>query len=124
MNFTVFFTFQGSSSSAKKKLTEDHDCAIMMTRAEYCLDNLINSVEKGNVTVSTLKFLEEHCNQYLKLGEIHKTTLKVSNSIKDSFSQRLCELKAFFTLKDHLECFIHFSEKFTSGIPVINLFSE
>ncbi|CAB4015366.1 zinc finger 3 homolog [Paramuricea clavata] len=38
-----------SSSSAKKELTKDEGCAIMMTRAESCLDNLINSVEKGKL---------------------------------------------------------------------------
>ncbi|CAB4005504.1 Hypothetical predicted protein, partial [Paramuricea clavata] len=109
-----FLKFFGSSSSAKDKLTEDHDCAIMMTRAESCLDNLIKSVEKGTVTVATLKFLEEHSDQYLKLGEIHKTTQKVSISIEDSFSQRRRELEAFLTLRKHVECFIYFSDKFTS----------
>ena len=94
-----------------------------MTRAESCLDNMIKSVEKGTVTVATLKFLEEHSDQYLKLGEIHQTTQKVSISVEDSFSLRRRELDAFLTLRKHVECFIHFSDKFTSGISVINLFS-
>jgi hypothetical protein len=95
----------------------------MMTRAESCLDNLIKSVEKGTVTVATLKFLEEHSDQYFKLVEIHKMTQKVSISIEDSFSQRRRELQAFLTLRKHVECFTYFSDKFTSGISVINLFS-
>ena len=117
INVTVFFfTFQENSSNVKKELIKDEGCAIMMTRAESCLDNLIKSVEKGTVTVATLKFLEEHSDQYLKLGEIHQTNQKVSILIKDSFSRRCRELEAFLKLKDHLECFIHFSNIFTSGI--------
>ncbi len=87
-----------------------------MASAESCLYNLIRSVENGTVTVATLKFLEEHSSQFLKLGEIHQPNRKHATSIKDSFSWRLSELKAFFTLKDHLECFIHFSNVFSLGM--------
>ena len=95
-----------------------------MASAESCLDNLIKSVENGEVTVATLKVLEKHASQFLKLGEIHQMNQNVSISAKNSLSQRLSELKAFLRLRDHLECFIHFSDKFTSGILVINLVSE
>jgi hypothetical protein len=95
-----------------------------MARAESCLDNLIKSVEKGEVTVATLMVLEKHASQFLKLGEIYQTNQNVSLSVKISFSQRRSEMEAFLRLRDHLECFIHFSDKFTSGILVINLVSE
>ena len=116
MNSTVFFIFQGSSSSSKDKLTKQGGCRMIMASAESCLDNLIKSVENGEVTVATLKVLEKHSSQFLKLGEIHQMNRKVSISIRNSFSQRLREMKEFFALRDHLECFLHFSDKFISGI--------
>ncbi|CAB4012403.1 Hypothetical predicted protein [Paramuricea clavata] len=120
-----FLKFFGSSSSSKDKLTKQGACRMIMARAESCLDNLIKSVENGNVTVGTLKVLEKHSNQFLKLGEIHQMNRKVSVSVKNYFSQRLRELKEFFTLRDHLECFIRFNDKFTSGISLTNyIFSE
>lgn len=112
------YFFQGSSSSCKEKLTKDGDCKIIIASAESFLDNLIKSVENGKVPVATLKVLKKHSSQLLKLGEIHQTSQKGSISIKDSFSRRLSELEAFLMLKDHLKCFIHFSNIFTSGISV------
>jgi hypothetical protein len=104
------------------ELTKQVDCKIILNSAEAFLDNLIKSVENGKVKVGTLKVLEEHSSQFLKLGEIHQMNINVSFSIKDSFSQRRSELEAFIRLRDHLKCFIYFSDNFTSGIPVINLF--
>ena len=90
-----------------------------MARAESFLENLINSVENGTVTIATLELLEKHEKQFLKLGEIHQKNRNVSTSITKTFRQRLSEKRAFFTLKDNLECFISFSSIFTSGIPII-----
>ena len=88
-----------------------------MARAESCLYNLISSVENGTVTVATLKLLQEHSSQFLMLGELHQTNKNNSTSIRDSFSSRRSELKAFLTLRDHLDCFTHFSTMFTLGMP-------
>ncbi len=120
--YHILIYFQGSSSSSKEELTKEGQCQVMMATAELCLDNLINSVEKGTVTVATLKLLEEHSTQFLRLGEIHQKNQNVAISIKDSFSRRRSELKAFITLKDQLTCLNYFSSIFTSGISIIILF--
>ena len=113
MSFRIFF--QGSSFDGKTKLSEDFECATLMVRAETFLTSLIKSVEERTVTVATLKLLEEKFDQFIKLGEIWQMNQNHEISIQVSFSERLSELKAFFAYKDDLECFIHFSNIFTSG---------
>ena len=88
---------------------------MIIATAESFLDTLINSVENGTVTIATLQLLEKHSSQFLKLGEIHQKNKKVPVPVKDSYLQRRSEKKAFFTLRDNLECFINFSNIFTSG---------
>lgn len=88
---------------------------MIIATAESFLDTLINSVENGTVTIATFQLLEKHSSQFLKLGEIHQKNKKVSLSVKDSYLQRRSEKKAFFTLRDNLECFINFSNIFTTG---------
>ena len=105
-----FFHFKGSSSSSKEELTKD--CGIVIATAESFLDNLINSVESGIVTVATLNLLQEHADQFLKLGEIHQNNKKVSVSIKETFSRRLSEKASFFALRDQLKSFIDLSNIF------------
>lgn len=113
-----FFSFKGSNSSSKEELTRHYDCEMIIARADSFLDNLINSVENGTVTIATLELLEKHENQFLKLGEIHQKNKNIQISIKNSFRQRRSEKKAFFTLRGDVECFINFSISFTSGISV------
>ena len=105
-----FFHFKGSSSSSKEELTSD--CGIVIATAESFLDNLINSVENPIVTVATLNLLEEHADQFLKLGEIHQNSQKVSVSIKETFPRRLSEKASFFALQDQLKSFINLSNVF------------
>ncbi len=87
--------------------------------AESCLYSLIKSVEDGTVTVSTLKLLKQHSKQYFKLGEIHQTNQDVARNVELYYSQRNNEMDAFFKLRDQLECFIGFSNVFSSGISTI-----
>ena len=87
-----------------------------MARAESFLDSLIKSVEDGTVTVARLKLLQEHDDQFLKLGDIRQWNKKVSVSIKEQFRRRISEQKRFFALREQLKCFIDFSNIFTSGI--------
>lgn len=94
----------------------------MMARAETFLDSLIKSVVNGTVTIATLELLEEHADQFLKLGEIHHTNKNVSISIHNSFQQRRSERKAFFSLKNQLQCFIDLSNKFMSGMIIYHKF--
>ena len=121
INFIVFFLFQGGSSSSKEELT--NDCGIIIATAESFLDNLINSVENGTVTIATLILLEEHADQFLKLGELHQNNKKVPISIKNNFRQRCSEKKAFLTVKSQLQCFINFSNIFNSGISMGSIIS-
>ena len=95
-----------------------------MTMAESCLYSLIKSVEDGTVTVSTLKLLKQHSKQYFKLGEIHQANQDVARNVELYFSQRIYELDAFFKLRDQLECFIGFSNVFSSGISTIFSFFQ
>ena len=116
LNVTVGLYFVIKGNSGKTELSKDSECNEMITRAEKCLTDLINSVEKGTVRVATLNLLDKHRNQFLKLGEIHQTNKKVETpSINVSFSQRLSELEAFLAFKDNLDCFIHFCNIFPSG---------
>ena len=87
-----------------------------MATAESFLDNLLRSVEDSTVTVATLRLLQEHADQFLKLGGIHQKNQNVPMSIKESFQQRITEQKSFFALQEKLKCFIDFSNIFTSGI--------
>ena len=100
-------------------MTRDNDCGIIIARAESFLDNLIRSVENGTVTIGTLKLLEEHANQFLKLGEIHQMNKKVPVLIARYFQQRRSEKDAFFEVRDQLKCFINFSNIFNSGMSII-----
>jgi ribosomal protein S17E len=95
-----------------------------MTRAETCLTGLMNSVKEGTVKVATLKLLEKHTDQFLKLGEIYETNQQVETSVQVSFSQRLSERNAFLAFQVRLECFIHFCNIFTSGKYILFLFPE
>ena len=95
---------------------KEGDCEIIIARAESCLDILINSVESGSITVGNLKLLEEHPGEFLKLVEAHRND---SKSIERCFTLRRSELKEFFTFRDHLKCFIKFSDIFSSGRPRI-----
>ncbi len=104
-----------------EECTKEGDWKFIIATVESCLDYLINSVENGTVTVATLEFLGQYSSQFLKLGEVHQTNENVSVSIKDSFSRRRSELKAFLTLRDHLECFIHFSNNLNPGMSVIDI---
>jgi hypothetical protein len=91
----------------------------MIARAESCLYNLINSVEDRTVTVATLKLLKEYSKQYHKLAEMHQGSLNSPRNVGIStahfLSLRHCEMKAFFTLRDRLECFVGFSKDFKLG---------
>ena len=92
-----------------------------MIRAENYLTDLINSVEEGTVKVATLKLLEKHLNQFLKLDEICQKHRKVATSIKDSFSRRISEMEAFLAWIDHLKCFTNFSNIFATGKYIVIL---
>lgn len=92
---------------------------MIIARAESFLDNLIRSVENGTVTIGTLKLLEEHANQFLKLGAIHQMNKKVPVLIGNYFQRRRSEKKAFFELRDQLKCFIDLSNIFNSGMSTI-----
>ena len=81
-------------------------------------------MENGTITIATLELLEKHENQFLKLGEIHQNNKNVQVSIKNSFLQRRSEKKAFFTLRDDLECFINFSNSFISGMSPVNILKK
>ena len=87
-----------------------------MATAESFLDSLLRSVEDSTVTVATLRLLQEHADQFLKLGGMHQENQNVPASIKPSFQQRITEQKSFFALEEKLKCFIDFSNIFTSGI--------
>ena len=118
--------FKGSFSSEKTELlTKDAECTRLISRAETCLTDVINSIEEGTVRVATLNLLKKHSDQFFKLDEIYQTKVERSvgtSSIQDSFSQRLCELEAFLAWKGHVESFIRFSNIFTSG-KYINIYS-
>lgn len=107
--------FLGRNSASKEELITHNDCGMIIARAESFLDDLITSVKGGTVTIAKLKVLEKHSKQFLKLGEIHQKNKKVPVSVKDSFQKRLSQKKAFFTLRDHLECFMNYANIFTSG---------
>lgn len=87
--------------------------------AESRLENLINSVEDGTVAVATLKLLQEHSKQYLKLSELYQ---KNSHRSSQMLTKRLSELDAFLTVKDQLEYFISLSSKFNTGTSNILYF--
>jgi ribosomal protein S17E len=124
MTLYHYFVFQGSNSDGKTELSKDFECATLMTRAETCLTGLMNSVKEGTVKVATLKLLEKHTDQFLKLGEIYETNQQVETSVQVSFSQRLSERNAFLAFQVRLECFIHFCNIFTSGKYILFLFPE
>ena len=88
-----------------------------MASAVSCVENLVDSVNDGTVKTATLKLLEEHFEQFLKLGEVHQTNQNRSQHvpIKTSFEKRLSELKEFHKLNDQLKCFLGFCS-FKSGI--------
>ena len=90
-----------------------------MARAESFLDEVIKSVENGTVTIATLELLEEHSDQFLKLGEIHQKNMKVPVLIRNYFLQRCSEKKAFFSVKNQLQCFINLSNNFSPGMTII-----
>ena len=79
--------------------------------AETCLENLIKSVEDGTVAVATLKLLQKHSKQYLKLCELHQ---KNGRNVQ-MLNKRLSEMNVFFTVKDQLEYFISLISIFTTG---------
>ena len=114
----VFFVFLGRRSSSQEQLTKEDECAFMMTMAESCLENLINSVNNGTITVATLKLVKENEKQYLNLAETHVKNQNGHQNIDSeaSFRQRVCELDVFYKLRDQLQCFISFSNIFSSGI--------
>ena len=119
--FTELFLFKGSNSGSKEELA--NDCQLIMARAESFLDSLLRSVENNDddkisrtVTVATIRLLQEHADQFLKLGGTHQKNQNVPVSIKESFQQRIIEQKGFFALEEKLKCFIDFTNIFTSGI--------
>ena len=94
-----------------------------MARAVSCVEDLVNSVNAGTVTTATLKVLEKHSEQFLKLGEVHQTNENDPQRIpiETSFHQRLSELKEFHQLNFKLKCFLSLCS-FTSGILEIFYF--
>ena len=93
------------------KTKSANDFAIQLTMAETCLENLIKSVEDGTVAVATLKLLQKHSKQYLKLCELHQ---KKSCSVQ-MLTKRQSELNAFFIVKDQLEYFMSLISIFDTG---------
>ena len=115
------FVFQGCTSNGKEELAKVGECASMITMAETCLDKLIDSVEKGTVTVASLKLVEKNDKQFFKLVEMYLKNQNGSESsekvsVQVSFKQRMSERDAFLKIRDQLEYFIALSSIFSSGM--------
>ena len=110
-----FFHKPESDADCKEELTKEEKSAMMIALAGSCLDDVVNLVCDGGVTIETFELLQNHSTQYLKLCEIHERSRQNSRTATMWFRQRESELRSFLSLRKQFAFFVQLCRNFSNG---------
>ena len=103
---------------------------LMIGKAKSFVENLLQSVQTGKVTVGTLNVLQQNEIQLLRLAEIIQANeennangeMQASGqpSFKESYHHRLDELEQFNQQKEKVQHFVRCCDRFPLGKSLVS----
>ena len=113
-----FSLYTGGHSTKKSILPKD--AQEIMSTAETSVQNLVDTVQNGSITVAIFEILEQYSAQFVTLGKIcqenrNLTKTNEQTPIAESFAHRTQEIKEFKNHRERLNSLIGICDSFVSG---------